>query len=241
MEVGTCPIRRMGGAETGLGRGSDDGEGPKVKAQIRFTFDYVDPGSFLLHALLLRWREQGREIPEVEWAPLELRPPPLPLLDTREPAWRAMTEALEQEAHRLSIPFRIPATAPRTRKAHELGLHALERGVHGLVHDLLFRAHFEEGLDLGRVDVLADLAVKAGLDRAEVRTVLGVDRFLPQVQEIRSRVLAEGIRGVPTLEWGGSRLEGFKGPEALRELLEGEPTHPRRGAAPSDDHSVGGR
>jgi predicted DsbA family dithiol-disulfide isomerase len=210
-----------------------------VEARIRFTFDYVDPGSFLLYALLLRWRDEGRAVPEVEWAPLELRPPPGPLLDPGDVAWGAMMEAMAEEARASGIPFRIPGAAPRTRKAHELGLHALEKGAHGRIHDALFRAHFQEGRDLGRVDVLVELAVDGGLDGAEVRTVLGVDRFLPRLQELRSQALAAGVRGVPTLEWGGTRLEGFTGPEDLRAFLEGGPTPPPGGGAPSHDLSDG--
>ncbi len=210
-----------------------------MEARIRFTFDYVDPGSFLLHALLLQWRAGGRAVPEVEWVPLELRPPPGPLLDLEDPAWRAMSEALAEEARASGIAFHIPRGAPRTRKAHELRLHALEGGVHDRIHDALFRARFQEGRDLGRVDVLVELAVEHGLDGAEVRTVLGVDRFLPRLQELRDRALAAGVRGVPTLEWGSARLEGFTGPEGLRAFLEGGPTPSPGGNAPPDDLSDG--
>jgi predicted DsbA family dithiol-disulfide isomerase len=189
--------------------------------RIRFTFDYVDPGSYLTHALLRRWRTEGEPVPEVEWIPLELRPLPEPPLDPEEAEWAAMTGAMEEAAEEMGIPFQSPTEVPRSRKAHEMALHAEERGCHGAVHHALFLAHFRDGLDLGRVDVLVRLAEAAGLDGAEVRTVLGVDRFLPRVLELRTQALDRGIRGVPTLERGEDRLEGFTGVERLRRFATG--------------------
>lgn len=189
--------------------------------RIRFTFDYVDPGSYLTHALLRRWRAEGDPVPGLEWIPLELRPFPEPPLDPEEGEWAAMTGAMEAAAKGVGIPFQSPAEVPRTRKAHETALHAEERGRHEAVHHALFLAHFRDGLDLGRVDVLVRLAEGAGLDGAEVRTVLGVDRFLPRVLEFRSQALDRGVRGVPTLERDRHRLEGFTGVERLRRFATG--------------------
>ena len=196
------------------------GDDPKVPhPRIRFAFDYVDPGSYLIHALLRRWREAGEPIPAVEWVPLELRPFPEAPVNSNEAEWVAMTRAMEEEAKVWAIPFRPPAAVPRTRKAHEAALHSLERGFHAEFHDALFRAHFVEERDLGRVDVLVGMAEDVGLEGPELRTVLGVDRFLPRVQELRLEALNAGIRGVPTLELDKARLEGFAGVDRLRAFV----------------------
>jgi len=187
--------------------------------RIRFAFDYVDPGSYLIHVLLRRWREAGDPIPEVEWIPLELRPFPEAPVIPGEPGWMAMTQAMEETAQGMGIPFRAPGMVPRTRKAHEAALHALEQGCHGEFHEALFRGQFVEGRDLGRVDVLVALAEEVGMDGPELRTVLGVDRFLPRVLELRSQALDTGIRGVPTLELENARLEGFTGVDHLRAFV----------------------
>jgi predicted DsbA family dithiol-disulfide isomerase len=203
--------------------------------RIRFAFDYVDPGSYLTHILLQRWRRAGDAIPEVDWTPLELRPFPETPVAPEEPAWMAMTRAMEETAQEMEIPFRAPGMVPRTRKAHEAALHALERGCHGEFHEALFRGHFVEGQDLGRVDVLVALAEEVGMDGSELRTVLGVDRFLPRVLEFRARALERGIRGVPTLELDNARLEGFTGVDRLRAFMT-------RGPVPGDgedDHHKG--
>lgn len=184
---------------------------------VTFAFDFVDPGSYLVHELLRR-RLGPATAEGVRMLPLELRPPPDPLIRAADEGWKEMTRALGEVARVEGVPFDPPAFVPWTRKAHEIALHAEEKEV-GL-HGLLFRARFEEGLDLGRVDVLVDIASRAGLDGAEARTVLGVDRFAPRTEDARREAAALRIRGVPTLLAGdGERLEGFRPAEELRSFL----------------------
>jgi predicted DsbA family dithiol-disulfide isomerase len=190
---------------------------------LRFVFDLVDPGSYLVDALLERWGSEGRILPSVEWLPLELRPFPGPALDPAEPGWASMTEALEEAARQLGIPFHRPLDLPRTRKAHESILHAENLGLGSALRKRLFRAHFVEGRDIGRVDVVVELAAALGLDPGELRTVLGVDRYLPQMLELRAASRSARVRGVPTLLWGETRWEGFRGEEDLQQFLERDP------------------
>ncbi len=189
--------------------------------RIRFTFDYVDPGSYLVHELLARWVEArgGSHAPSLH--PLELRTPSSAPLDPDDPEWRALMEAMATFADQESVPFRAPALVPWTRKAHELAFHAHEKGCFREMHHTLFRAHFEEGRDIGRVDVLVELGQSVGLDASETRTVLGVDRFLHRVEEARREARLRGIRGVPTLEADGQRLEGLRSPDELRAFMGG--------------------
>ena len=190
--------------------------------RIRITYDYVDPGSYLAARLLDRWTAgRGRQL-EVSWVPLELSAPPSLPVDARAPAWSAMTGAMRRHAAALEIPFSPPARIPWSRKAHELALHAQERGCFDSVHRALFEAHFSGSEDIGRIDVLADIAAAGGLDPGEVRTVLGVDRYRPEVERLRRAARRAGIRGVPTFELAGVRLEGFGAPSALWRFLGAE-------------------
>jgi predicted DsbA family dithiol-disulfide isomerase len=123
-------------------------------------------------------------------------------------------------ARELGIPFLVPDFVPWSRKAHELAMLAGEKGCFAPVHQTLFEAHFVRGLDIGRVDILTGLGQECGLDPAEVRTVLGVDRFGPEVNAIRSDLLREGIRGVPFFHSSGRSLMGFTSAEELTSYLE---------------------
>ncbi len=178
----------------------------------------MDPGSYLTHALLERWLDPEERV-RVEWIPLELRPPGRPLLDPDDPDWREMSRHLAEEARSLEIPFDPPSSIPRTRKAMELVLHAREQGAFEEIHSALFHARFVERRDLGRIDELVSIAEAEGLDPAECRTVLGVDRFKPDVEACREALFGEAVRGTPTLIEGASRLEGFHGADKVQIFL----------------------
>jgi predicted DsbA family dithiol-disulfide isomerase len=188
---------------------------------LQVIYDYVDPGSYLVRELLQAWVRSLERPPEVEWTPLELRVPGSEPLSLRDPAWAELHRFMAEEAEKAGIPFRIPGSTPWSRKAHELALLAREKGCFDPIQRAIFRAHFNEDRDIGRVDVLLELAADQGLDPGEVRTVLGVDRFHSAVEKSRRRLLDRGVRGVPTVEaWDGT-LEGFTNVESFREFLQG--------------------
>lgn len=200
--------------------------GRRVGRSLEIIYDYVDPGSYLTLAVLQRWLDSGAHAGvSIRWRPLELCPPGRPLLNPRDPEWSAMQDALSVDASMLGRSFRTPAQIPWSRKAHELALHAQASGDFLRIHAALFRAHFEEGDDLSRVDRLVHLASEEGMEASEVRTVLGVDRFVEAVEAEREALLALGVRGVPTLRLDPDTdderwLEGYQGVEVLESTLE---------------------
>ena len=188
--------------------------------EIGFTFDYADPGSYLGTRLLDRWVHEVHETVSVVWRPLELRIPPNPPTDPRDLHWSEMTRNIEDQASKSGVSFSTPKRIPWTRKAHELALHAREKGCFEPIHRALFLAHFTEARDIGRIDVLVTIGAQHGLDAAEVRTVLGVDRFRSALEASRNEAFDRGIRGVPTLEVGGHRLEGLPSAGAFTQFLK---------------------
>lgn len=186
--------------------------------RIRFVYDYVDPGSYLMHRSLAEGTSARGAEPIHH--PFELNPPPRPLLDPLEPGWLRLQETMEEAARVMGTPMERPEIIPWSRKAHELALHAREKGCFAEVHDALFEAHFVRGEDIGRIDALVEIAVASGLDFSETRTVLDVDRHAGRVDELRREARERGVRGVPTLIVGEHWLEGFRDRESLLAFLE---------------------
>ena len=84
-----------------------------------------------------------------------------------------------------------------TVKAHQLIHFAKARGLQLDMKERLLAAYFEDGRHLGRLDVLADIAAEAGLDRAEVLQSLESDEYLDAVRADQAQAQAFGINGVP--------------------------------------------
>ena len=185
----------------------------------RLYYDYVDPLSLVVEHDVAALEQEGWT--KVARHPLELRAPPAGLIHSDDPLWvRRWEQALSLGKAR-GLQLHAPSLVPWSRKAHELALHAREKDLFEQVHPALFIAYLKEGRDIGRVDVLVSLAADVGLDREEVRTVLGVDRHAAELDGLRGEAERLGVRGVPTLLVAGERIEGVLPAEALRALLAG--------------------
>ena len=183
------------------------------EAEVIFYFDYVDPACHLLDQALRALAPDGATL---ACRPFELRRPPLPPINPESEAWKGRCRAVRRGAADYGLEITMPHRLPWSRKAHELFLHARAKGCCEAVHAALFRAFFESKADIGRIDVLIALAEEAGLDPTEARAVLDVDRHAAEVERMREAALRGGVRGPPTVEAGGRRLEGLPG---RRELL----------------------
>ncbi len=183
----------------------------------RFFFDYVDPISYLVELELQAVEKASGQL--IERVALELRAPPEQMVDPRSSPWIQRWEEAAQAASEVGISLRRPSLVPWTRKAHELVLHARAHDLGNEAHTALFEAVFNEGTDIGRVDVLVRLAAGLGLDATETKAVLDVDRYSDDIAAERATTLAEGIVRTPTLVAGHRRLEGFHNRTALGTFL----------------------
>lgn len=191
---------------------------------VHIYFDFIDPLSYLLarelEVVLAELRAaDGGDTFDVRWTPFELRPPPTPLTTSDDPTLAArwhQARALEVAA---GLEFRPGHLVPWTRKAHELLLHAATANLQETVRTAIFECWLLEGRDIGRVDVLVELARDAGLDVTETKAVLDVDRFEADVAAAREAALSAGITNTPLLARGDRRLEGFHNRTALGTFL----------------------
>ena len=144
------------------------------KEKLTFYFDYVDPGSYLLDRLLDKFSVDRDHL---ALHPLEVCPPPKPPIDPTNPEWISYNTNIHQLARESGLDWHLPTSYPWTRKAHELSLHARDKGLEEFVHKEIFKAHFQQHLDIGRIDVLVAIASKSGLDPSETKATLDVDKY----------------------------------------------------------------
>jgi len=162
---------------------------------VTVFFDFTCPYSYVAVAALQRRAASGDV--EVRGRALELFPAPEPLRAPGEdPPWE---EEVAPRAAELRLELRAPGFRPRTRKAHEAAAFAAERGVAPEMRSAIFSAYWVEGLDIGRIDVLAALAGGIGLDAEDLRIELDIDRYRDAV--LADEALARRLRiaRTPTL------------------------------------------
>lgn len=191
---------------------------------VVFYYDLVDPLSYAQEQVL-RAAEGAGWVGPVERRPLELRPPPMDLIDPADDQWLERWSQARAALAELAVPGPgdAPWIVPWSRKAHELVLHAAEDGRGDGVRQALMRAAVVEGRDIGRVDVLVELARGEGLDPSHAKAVLDVDRHTAAVEAARTEAVRLGVAAPPALVMEGVPRQGFHNREALRTFLSPAP------------------
>ncbi|TNC14559.1 DsbA family oxidoreductase [Methylobacterium terricola] len=148
-----------------------------------------------------------RESTAIEWLPFELNPD-MPAGGMERADYRARKFGPERSAQLdaqmaefgrhegIDFAFDRMTRTPSTRRAHMLIAAASQHGRADPVVDALFRAYFEEGRDVGDPDILREIGVAAGLDRAVVDDAAGNEQPRQLVEAVERQAAEMQVAGV---------------------------------------------
>jgi predicted DsbA family dithiol-disulfide isomerase len=109
---------------------------------------------------------------------------------------------------------------PSTKLAHRLIWEAGRQGRQNEIVNRLFKAYFEDALDIGDAEVLTRLAAEAGLDATGIAQALSGQESLDAVTQLEQQGYSMGIQGVPFfILLGKYGVSGAQPPEFWREAL----------------------
>lgn len=136
-----------------------------------------------------------------------------------------MMAGVAAQAAALGLQFQLDrARTTNTHRAHELAHFAKSMGRQDEIAERIFKAYFTDGLLIGNVDTLADLAAEIGLHRAEAKRAVVEERFAPAVEADIIAARTAGISSVPHIVIDGSTvISGSQEPDAFVAAL----THAR--------------
>jgi predicted DsbA family dithiol-disulfide isomerase len=186
--------------------------------------DYVCPFSYLQTRVLGQFRNAYGDAIDMRWHAFELRPEPAALPDPDDDALHATWEsAVYPLATERDLLLRLPPVQPRSRKAHETAFFARDAGLFDPVQRAIFKAFFEDGLDIGDPDILIDIASACGADPGMLEEALMEDTYAAAVEEDQAFAAKLGVTSVPFVVLSRDPMSG-----------QDEPPRPiaLRGAAP---------
>ncbi len=131
-----------------------------------------------------------------------------------------LNPAMRERARGVGLTMRRPRWLPNTVLVHEATLYAKEQGLDGRFHHVAAAAFWEDGADLGRIEVIRDLAEPSGLDWAEMGPRLELGHYRPQVWEEYQAARDLGITGTPTYGIAGELHWGDLSVDQLRSLIK---------------------
>ena len=75
--------------------------------------------------------------------------------------------------------------------------YARDLGKYDSFHENIFHAYFTNALDIGKLDVIADIAKKSGLDEKETLNAVNNGRYASRLNEARKEGRLLGVTGIP--------------------------------------------
>ncbi len=181
--------------------------------QIEIFSDVVCPWCFigkrrLDHALLEIGRVRTTPV-HLRWRPYQLYPRiPAEGMDRRDYLQRRygadadpgrVPARIREEAAEVGIKLRFDLIrrTPNTLLAHRLLELAVQCQVQHELAEALFNAYFCQGLDVGNLDVLVEVAAGRGIDPAQSRAFLRSNEAEEEVRTQLERAPDIGVSGVP--------------------------------------------
>jgi predicted DsbA family dithiol-disulfide isomerase len=197
-----------------------------MSVHIRVYSHYVCP--YFLAVGPLEQAVEAKDV-AVEWMPFELRPYPTPTLCPEDEYLQSVwTRSVYPLAERCGVTMTLPQVSPQpyTHLAFEGFQYAKDRGKSAQYSRRVFEAFFQEGLDIGRPEVLAWLAAGVGLHSQDFRQALESRRYRDQHRQALRHAYEEArITAVPTFIVGDHALHGLQTRQTLEAAIRQAQVH----------------
>jgi predicted DsbA family dithiol-disulfide isomerase len=163
---------------------------------------------------------------EDKWVSYELHPETPPagmLLSERFKGYdlSSFYEQLRAQGKAVGVSFGNLKVLSNSRLALMASEYARDLGRYDSFHENIFHAYFTEGLDIGRLDVIADVAGKSGLDEKETLGAVSDGRYASRLNETRKEGQLLGLTGIPLFIIENKyQITGAQPMETFRSLID---------------------
>ena len=209
--------------------------------RIEIFSDVICPWCFIgkrrFETAISRLRDRGVDVQvDYTFRPFQLDPTapndsPTPAKDAYAKKFGGPERATEILDHVTSvaaqdnITFNMDiALRANTFLAHRLLSYALLKhgaAVQVLLKERIMDAYFTDGKDIGDIDVLADCAESAGINRAEAHTFLNSDELVDEIRSEIAEAAEYGVTAVPTFIINGQwSVPGAQDVEMFERIIE---------------------
>lgn len=201
----------------------------EIYSDIACPWCYVGERRF---ARALAALPQGDQI-EVVFRPYQLDPSlphtPRPLQDQLRQKFGERADAMVRHVTATAAKEGLDLRFDRAQSVNTITAHRLLRlaereygtEVQRALAEKLFEAHFTNGENVAAPELLADLAVSVGMDRARVQAYLASDEGLREVQDEITRAQRIGVSAVPTFVFADQyAVQGAQPTSTFVQVLE---------------------
>jgi predicted DsbA family dithiol-disulfide isomerase len=135
--------------------------------------------------------------------------------DRYEAIWRNILAL----AGGIGLEMQRPPILTNSLLALEATEYAKEQAKEGEFSHAVYRAYFQEGKNIGDIDVILPLAGETGLDTQELQEHLQAGTYSARIQSFQQEAHTLGVSGVPTFIVGPAQIVGAQAPEVFINML----------------------
>ena len=132
---------------------------------------------------------------------------------------RAIWDRIQAMAEATGFAMRPPEILTNSRLALEAAEYAAEIGKGDAFEERVYRAYFNEGLNIGQQGVIADLAAEVGIDRDDLNVAIESNRYTMRLKNNAMVAHNRNVDGVPTFFIGEYPLVGAQSEDTMRQIL----------------------
>jgi predicted DsbA family dithiol-disulfide isomerase len=129
--------------------------------------------------------------------------------------WRNITTMAEG----IGLEMRQPRMLTNSLLALEATEYAKDEGKASEFSRTMYQAYFQDGQNIGEVEVVLDVARQVGLDSAVVREHLQAGTYSERLKTAQQEAHALGVSGVPTFVVGPAQIVGAQSPDVFVNML----------------------
>ena len=118
------------------------------------------------------------------------------------------------------VNMKRPKRRPNSLKVLQAIEHANSLGKGPALRDAMYVAYWEEGRDIGQMDVIQEIVESLGIEWAPVKTALSTNRYLDTVMEEFQEGHDHGFDGIPAFIIGDVKFTGAQPMELFRKLAD---------------------
>ncbi len=195
--------------------------------KITVFSDYICPFCFIGTETL---RKVQPEVPPftLEWKGFQIHPeyPATGIPTERRAAqfgkeryaalWRNITALAEG----IELSMRPPTVLTNSLMALEATEYAKDQGKAGEFSRAVYRAYFQDGQNIGDLNVILALAQEVGLDPATVQEHLTASTYANRLKAAHQEARSLGVSGVPTFIVGPAQIVGAQSPDVFVNMLK---------------------
>lgn len=194
-----------------------------MKKKVIVYSDYICPFCYIGKHRVDKLQEEFDV--EVEWRPLEIHPETpsggvtLEELGLDPHYMDMIIENVIRLASEIGLNLVQPKKIPNSKLALMLCEFAKENGKFNEYHNIVFRAYWEDQMDIGDPDTLFDIIDGLGLDPEKAEKFLKNGIVQEKIERYLLEAKAWGIDSVPTFIIGNIKIEGAQPYDLMKKAI----------------------